>query len=153
MPTPLADLAQALLSQELASNPEQFRAPSPAAVDLGLGEGREMKPLSPRLAAWMGGLADAGSTYHFLKQGTRSEDNALMGGVASPMKGLLGALGGLAASRAALAILKKKAPGVGKAAEANLGALQMGYAANNISHAPISSSQAYRQQMLQALER
>lgn len=139
---PIADMVKAAVAYEMATNPDQFKTPTPAAVDLGLGEGREMTPLSPRMAAWLGGLADAASTYHFLRQGTGTEGNALMRGVQSPNKALVGALGGFAATQGLLAALRHIKRPVADAVEANLGALQLGYAANNMNSRSAAPSSA-----------
>ena len=144
---PIDDTARVLLEQEMTRDPEQFRRRS--SVDLGLPEGFEMTPLSPGLTGLAGGLADAASTYYFLKKGTGREDNALLGKTGNhPATTAAAALGGYGLSKLFVKVLKKFSPAAADAVESNLGAMQLGYAAGNVDDDVQSSSKQYQQMLM-----
>lgn len=126
MPTPIRDALPDLIAEEL-------RRERPAIARPASQGSSPVTTLSPSLASLLGGLADSGSTYAFLKRGTAGEDNALVSGLSKKSPELLTALG--VAGNLALPLLwkqvAKKFPKVGAALAANQGALQMGYGAIN----------------------
>lgn len=145
---PISDLADELLRRELNRDPEQFKEKK---FDLGLdSNGSEMKPISPDKLHTIGGLADAASTYAFLKRGKAKEGNALMGFAGGhPEVTALGALGGLAATKGITALIRKVNPKVADAVSANLGALQSAYSVSNLGIGRgIKSSRDYQNSMI-----
>jgi hypothetical protein len=90
-------------------------------------------PIGTEKAAMIGGLADAASTYSFLKRGTGQEENAMFGGAKnSPLKTALGVATGAAAGMGARALLRKM--GFKRLADmlaGTQGAHQIGLAAQN----------------------
>jgi hypothetical protein len=126
--------AQELMVRELRRRPGLF-APAPK-FDLRLPRGVEVKPLHPEALAVVGGLADAASTYSFLKRGTGVETNAMYLGLNnSPAKTAAGVAGGTAAMMAARALLRKL--GMSRVADLIAGAQgshQIGLAAQNAQY-------------------
>jgi hypothetical protein len=128
----ISALAEELLRRELATNPEQFK---PKPFNLGLPDNIdiEMKPISPGTLALIGGLADAATTYNFLKRRTGTESNAILGFTNNhPEATGAMALAGFLAARLANKGIRKLNPKVADAITANLGALQTAYAVGNI---------------------
>jgi hypothetical protein len=146
MPQSIGALGDELMKRELARDPEQFNAARPK-FDLGLQSGPSISPIDPHRLATIGGLADAASTYYFLKRGTGREGNAMMGFANNnPEMTALGALGGLAASKGVTSLIKRFSPRAADAIAANLGALQSAYAVSNLDPSR-RSSQAYQNAM------
>lgn len=120
------------MKRELAKDPEQFK---PKPFDLGLEPSGmpEIKAIDPHTLATIGGLADAATTYGFLKSGRAKESNAMMGFAGgNPEATALGALGGLAASKGLTHLIGKFSPRIADALAANLGTLQSSYAVSNL---------------------
>lgn len=143
----ISTLADELMKREVARDPNQFK---PQSFDLGLqSSGQSMKPIDPHKLATIGGLADAASTYAFLKQGRAKESNAMMGFTGGhPEMTALGALGGLAATKGITALTRKFSPKLADALAANLGTLQSAYAVSNLGLGRgIDSSNDYQQAM------
>jgi len=93
----------------------------------------EQSTLSPTQALLTGGLADALSTYTFLKQGNRTEDNALLGGLNNkPLPTAVAAGGTTLAMLLLQRLLAKKAPKLADTLAGGLGAYQTGLAAGNL---------------------
>ncbi len=154
---PKSPMVQELLKRSMAEQAQKTQmdpqaAETPSAVN----------PMSPHAASIMGGLADAISTYMFLKRGTATEDNAAVGGMHnSPAKVAGTAFAMIPAIQLAGKLVHKVAPRLSDAVLANQGALQTGYGANNFkdgafadphSHAESpSSSQAYTAALERAL--
>ena len=141
----ISAIAETLLKRKMAAPPAVFAPQSPRTA------AKESKPISPGMLATLGGLADAASTYAFMKTGRGVEQNPLVRGVAgsSPEKTGLAALGGLAATKGLTALLRKKWPRFADAIAANLGAEQLALAAHNTRIAAgekpgIGSFSAYR---------
>ena len=90
-------------------------------------------PIGTEKAAMIGGLADAASTYSFLKRGTGVEENAMFGGAQnSPAKTALGVAGSAVGMMAARALLRRT--GFKRLADmlaGTQGAHQIGLAAQN----------------------
>lgn len=125
----IAQLAEELMRREMATNPGQFKT-SKKPVDF---QDNAMVPIDADTLGTIGGLADAASTYYFLKRGTGSETNALIKGTNNhPEATALAALGGLAASKGVTALLRKFNPKLAEAVAANLGNLQTQYAISNM---------------------
>ncbi len=142
-------MAEQAMQQQLAENPEQFRERGVVVDVRGAGE---MTPISPGALSMIGGLADAASTYYFLKRGQGSEGNALLGATRGhPEATALGALGGLAATKGVTALVRKVSPRLAEALAANLGALQAAYAVTNMgltrSRGGNASSREYQNAM------
>lgn len=110
--------------------------------------------LDPHLIGLLGGLADTASTYRFLTLGTATEDNPIVAGL-SDRPGLMAALGvGATAGKYGLAkLLGRKYPRLARILDANIGALQTGYGANNLLDEDTSSSSAYARALQAELER
>ncbi len=145
----IGGLGEELMKRQLAEDPEQFK---PKSFNLGLETyDSSTKPVDPHRLATIGGLADAASTYAFLKRGKAKESNALMGFAGgNPEATALGALGGLAASKGITALVNKFNPRLADALAANLGALQTSYAVGNLglSRSGINSSRDYQNAMI-----
>ncbi len=122
----ISAMAQALMEQELARDPNQFRE-RPAHID------SQERTLSPAMLHTLGGLADAGSTYAFMKSGNGRETNPAVTAFAgnNPEKTLVASLAGLAATKGLTGLIGKKWPRVADALAANLGAEQLALAVNN----------------------
>lgn len=123
----LQDQMMAELLVRMERDPSAFRREAPQPPD---------RPwLTPDRLHTIGGLADAASTYGIHKFGRGRESNRLVSGLSggSPERMGLAALGGLAASKLALALLRKKWPGLADALAANLGAEQVALAVSNLN--------------------
>lgn len=118
MAGPIAALAMQLMQEQVAKNPDQFKQPESVVESR-----REI--LTPERVHTLGGLADAASTYYFARTGTKQEMNPLLKGVKNPEMLGLSALGGLAATKALAALIRKKYPRVADALQSNLGGEQM----------------------------
>lgn len=143
MPGAIAELARVVLEREMAKDPEQFRVPLMPASQSG--------GLSPDALATIGGLADAASTYAFLKRGRAKEGNALVGFTNHhPEATTLAAIGGLATTKGITALLRKVSPAAADAVAANLGALQLSYAVGNLglTRSTLRSSEDYQRAMV-----
>lgn len=128
-PVAISALAQEVMQRELARDPEQFKVDVPA-------QPKPEKTISPQHLATIGGLADAASTYAFMKRGTARESNPIaraMGGN-SPERTALAAIVGLLATKAATGFIGKKFPKVADALAANLGAQQLSLATHNTAN-------------------
>lgn len=125
----ISALAQELMNREMTRDPEQFRVERSAD--------RSEPGMSPHTLATLGGLADAASTYAFMKKGDRKEANPLVNMIANQQPELtaLTALGGLLGTKLATKLIAKKWPKVADMIAANLGAEQLGLAAQNTANA------------------
>lgn len=128
----ISALAEELLARQLQDNPRQFDAPQP--MDLGLEVGPSPTTLGPEKAALIGGLADAASTYTFLKRGSAREANAMWKGLDNhPAATALGVAGGALGFQALRALMRRMGMnGVADTLAGNQGGYQMGLAANNL---------------------
>lgn len=89
--------------------------------------------ISPGLLQTLGGLADAASTYAFLKRGDSTEANPLVGFTRNRAAATgVAALTGLAATKGATALIGMRFPRVADAIASNLGAEQLGLAVDNL---------------------
>jgi hypothetical protein len=115
----------------------------------------QARPMSPEQALLLGGAADALSTWKFLHDGSRTEQNVVMAKLAShPALAGATAYGSTIAAALLARALKKKFPDKGakiaNLLEGNFGATQLGYGAMNIADYPTgSSASAEYQQRLQ----
>jgi hypothetical protein len=142
-PATIADLAEELLQRELAAHPERF-APEPRRSP----DGPSRPMLSPEQLALVGGVADAASTYYFLKRGMGAEGNRLLGATNSqPVQTAMGALLGMAGTKVARDLIRKKFPAVADALAANQGAQQLALAVTNIDPSKPASMREYRAAM------
>lgn len=146
------DMIQTLAQQEMARqmkvNPDQFKTPTTHPLPV------EKPWLTPDRLATIGGVADAASTYAFLKQGSGAEGNAMLGFAHnSPTKTALGALAGLGLSKAATALLRRISPSAANAVAANLGAMQLMYGVGNVMDTTQPSSRMYQSAMQRAVTR
>lgn len=119
----LAAFAQELMQREMQKNPAQFESRSV--------QSREQRGMSPETLALLGGMADAVSTYAFLKRGTGHENNAMWQGM-SPAGTAASVAGAALAAKGGRALLRK----FGKGTLADMlagvqGANQIGLAALN----------------------
>jgi hypothetical protein len=106
--------------------PPAWRADTPAPDGGGA--------ISPELLHTLGGLADAASTYYFLKRGTGREANPMLNMTSNhPEATALGALAGLGITKGAAHLLRKLSPRLADAAAANLGAEQLALAVSNFT--------------------
>jgi hypothetical protein len=145
------------LMQELVKREVEARAAEdagrqwqlPPAWHANLPVPQDMQAVSPGMLHTLGGLADAASTYAFTKRGTGRESNpALNFTKGNPEATGLAALGGLAVSKGATALLRKLSPKLADAVSANLGAQQLGMAVNNLDdRRSLSSFNRYGQAM------
>lgn len=94
-----------------------------------------VSPLPPKVASILGGVMDAAGTYYMLKTGKQTEDNKLLSGLNNHPEGV-GAVAGLStlALQPLFDLLAKRWPGVSKAVQSNLGALQLGYGTANFGN-------------------
>jgi hypothetical protein len=131
----IAALAQELMKREVMERPAQFNRPS-SGIDLGLNPAIDVEPINPELGAVVGGLADAASTFSFLKRGTGKEGNAMWNGAKnSPGKTAAGVAASSLAAAGLRHLLRKK--GHGKLADliaGIMGGQQVGLAAQNAHH-------------------
>jgi hypothetical protein len=140
MPDSISQFAEELMRREMARNADQFREVRP--VD------RSGGGMSPHALATIGGLADAASTYAFMKRGTGREANGAVTAIAGthPTATALTAIGGMLATKAATKAIGKKYPRLAAMLAANLGAEQLSLAVANtassfgMNHAPRQSS-------------
>jgi len=130
MPGPISDLASALLDRKMQENPDQFKTAISRPVD------RSESGMSPHTLATIGGLADAASTYAFMKRGNMRETNPLVNAIAkgNPEMTGLTAIGGLLATKGLTHLIGKKWPKAADAIAANLGAQQLGLGVHNLAN-------------------
>jgi len=97
--------------------------------------------MSPHTLATIGGLADAASTYAFMKHGHNRELNPVVNAIAkgNPEMTGLTAAGGLLATKGLTHLIGKKWPKLADALAANLGAQQLGLGIHNFAHATDST--------------
>jgi len=126
---PISNLASELMERELSRNPNQFKQAVSRPVD------RSEPGMSPHTLATLGGLADAASTYAFMKKGVAKEGNPLVNAIAggNPEMTGLTAIGGLLATKGATHLIGKKWPKVAEIIAANLGAEQLGMGVHNFA--------------------
>jgi hypothetical protein len=109
------------------------------------------RELNPTLLAMLGSVADGASTYRTMKRGNR-EDNAALQGM-SPTGTALSAMGSGLLGAGVSHLIGQKWPKVGRALAGNLGAHQIGIAANNLG--PLgpgqSSIHTYHDAVMRAL--
>lgn len=106
--------------------------------------------MSPETLALLGGLADAASTYTFLKQGAGTESNAMYRPLKNkPLATGLAVAGTALGAKGLRHLFRKKAPGLVNALAANQGAMQLGLGAANIDDVRASSDD----QWMEALKR
>src|SRR3990167_4477579 len=133
-PTPIQDSVKSVLDE-----PSKYRNILDHKKE---NDSSNIKPLSPFFTSLAGGLLDTGSTYSFLKRGTKTESNSLINKLSpSTMAGL-----GLGANIAIPYILKKlggKYPTIARAIAANQGGLQLGYGVSNFGDDARDSSDVY----------
>lgn len=123
---PIGALGEELLRREMERDPEQFKQPIQPTP-------RKEGGLSPGMLHTIGGLADAATTYAFLKRGSGRESNQLVGFTNQhPEATALAALGGLAATKGLTHLIGKFSPRAADAVSANLGALQSAYSVGNL---------------------
>lgn len=127
----ISALAEELLKRELEKNADFGRE---KLFSLGMDASQGMIPLTPDQALLLGSLADAATTYTFLKRGKGTESNALIGFTKNhPEATAAASLGGTAASMGVKKLLeraghKKLADMIG----GGLGGYQFGVAMNNL---------------------
>jgi hypothetical protein len=127
------ELFDELVKREVERRVTENQWPQQPAWHANVQVPQEARALSPGTMHTIGGLADAASTYAFLKRGTGRESNPALNFTGGrPAATGLAALGGLAATKAATALLRKIAPSAADAVSANLGAQQLGMAVNNL---------------------
>jgi hypothetical protein len=127
----ISGLASQLLQRQMAQEDQQapFRQPLIEPTQ----SPHPQKAFSPETAATLGGVADAASTYSFMKQ-HGNEDNAMLSGH-GPAATAGGVLGSWLAMRGVRELLRKAgANGLADAMAGSQGAMQMGYAGNNFAH-------------------
>ena len=132
MPQSIGALGDELMKREMARDPEQFK---PKPFDLGLQSGPDMgSPMSPETGATLGSLADAASTYSFLKRGTGHEANAVMKHFGQHPEGTaLGLIGTGLAMKAGRHLLRRGGMnGLADILAGVQGGNQMGIAAQNL---------------------
>lgn len=130
------------LTQEMIQR--VIKEPEPKEFDLGLEKGPEFSTISPDLALLMGGLADAGSTYNFLKNKTGTESNAIAAKLGNNQPGKTAALaaGTTLGTLLLKKLLEKKFPKVADTLAGGLGGYQMTVAADNLGPASVGNSEA-----------
>jgi hypothetical protein len=123
-------LAKELMAREVNERPAQFdKRP---ALDLGLPPRSDVTPINPEAAALMGGLADAASTFSFLKRGTGVESNA-MHQQGDPLKTAASvAIAALLGSGGRHILRKMGHPKIADLIAGAMGGQQMGLAAQNL---------------------
>ena len=134
MPQSIGALGEVLMQREMTRDPEQFNTARPK-FDLGLQSGPDMgNPMSPESAATIGSLADAASTYSFLKRGTGTEGNAVMQHLGQHPEGTaLGLIGTGLAMKAGRHLLRKGGmPRLADILAGVQGGNQIGIAAQNM---------------------
>lgn len=136
MPGPISAMGMRILREQMEQDPEQYKQ-EPVMVE------RPERGLSPQRLHTIGGLADAAGTYYFAKRGTGAEGNPLLSGIQNPELLGLGAVGGLVATKAIAALIRKKYPKVADALSANLGAEQLGVGVNNVGDKKQRSTELY----------
>lgn len=143
-------LAHEVMARELQRDPAQFETPRQPPET-------RTERLDPEMLALLGGLADAGSTYAFLKRGSGTESNAMFGGLKTaqgpipmaprPAKALATAAGVAGASlgvKGIRALLRKAGKGgLADTLAGVQGANQIGLAGLNLLPRTNSSDQAY----------
>jgi hypothetical protein len=130
---PIASLAHEMLQRQMVDEDKKRPYRMPLIEPQGA---PEAKPIAPELAAMLGNVADAASTYSFLKAGTSTEGNAMYKGMGDkPLATSMSVLGSGLASQAVRAILRHA--GQKKLADTLAGVQggqQMGLAGNNFAH-------------------
>jgi hypothetical protein len=127
MPDSISTLAEELMHRELAKNPDQFKAAVPPTPV-------NRQSLHPELLALIGSLADAGSTYSFLKRGTGVEDNMAFAGANNrPFKTAAGVAGSALGSMGGRWLLRKAGfKGIADLLARHGGGQQLGLAGQNL---------------------
>lgn len=149
---PIALTAQDLMAHEVARDPNQFRAPV-----VSVPSGRSS--LDPELVALLGGIADAGSTYSFLKRGTGSEGNPIYKGLGNnPLATASSVFGSSLALKGLRSLMRRggsKWDAVADILAATEGNARLGVAANNLRLVPRSNDaeQAYQDQINSGISR
>jgi hypothetical protein len=128
---PIEQLAQEMLQRELAREERNMDFDRPVYA---LPEAPRSTAVDPELAATMGVLADAASTYSFLKRRTGEESNPMFQGM-SPAGTAASVVGAGAGFRALRALMRRKGfEGLADVLAGNQGGYQGLIAAHNLHY-------------------